>query len=100
MLQKYLESSEMWYCKRTENINWTHCVRNEKVLHTGEVYPTHHKNKANWIGHILCRNLKCLIERMIQVPGRHRTKCKQLLDDLKEIKGYWKLKKEAIDHTL
>jgi hypothetical protein len=25
--------------------------------------------------------------------------CKQLLDDLKEIRGYWKLKEEALDCT-
>jgi hypothetical protein len=27
-------------------------------------------------------------------------KCKQLLDDLKEKRGYWKLKEEALDRTL
>jgi len=30
----------------------------------------------------------------IRLRGR-----KQLLDDLKEKKGYWKIKKEALDHT-
>ena len=30
-------------------------------------------------------------------PGRRR---KQLLDDLKEKSGYWKLKEEALDRTL
>jgi len=27
-------------------------------------------------------------------------KCKQILDDLKEKRGFWKLKKEALDRTL
>jgi len=31
--------------------------------------------------------------------GRHRRRCKQLLDDLKETRVYWKLKDEALDHT-
>ena len=32
--------------------------------------------------------------------GRRRERCKQLLDDLKEKKGYWELKEEALDRTL
>jgi hypothetical protein len=31
--------------------------------------------------------------------GRGR-RCKQLLDDLKEKRGYWKLKEEALDRTV
>ena len=31
--------------------------------------------------------------------GRER-RCKQLLDDFKEERGYWKLKDEALDRTL
>jgi len=27
-------------------------------------------------------------------------RCKQLLDNLKEKRGYWKLKAEALDHTV
>jgi hypothetical protein len=30
--QKYLESSERWYWRRMEEINWTDRVRNEEVL--------------------------------------------------------------------
>jgi hypothetical protein len=29
-----------------------------------------------------------------------RKRCKELLDDLKEMRRYWKLKQEALDHTL
>ena len=56
------------------------------------------KRKVSWIGHILRRN--CLlkhiiegnIEKGIEVTGIRERKCKQLLDDLKEIRGYCKLK--------
>jgi hypothetical protein len=34
------------------------------------------------------------------VKGRRGRSHKQLLDDLKEKRGYWKLKEEALDHTL
>jgi hypothetical protein len=48
--------------------------------------------------------LKHVIEgkakEIIQVTGRPRRRRKQLLDDLKETTGYWKLKAEAIDCTL
>ena len=30
---KYLESFEMWCCKRMEKMSWTDRVRNEEVLH-------------------------------------------------------------------
>jgi hypothetical protein len=64
------------------------------------------RGKANWIGHILRRNclLKHVIEEMlegrIEMTGRRGRRCKQLLDDLKEKRRYWKLKEEALDHTL
>jgi hypothetical protein len=34
------------------------------------------------------------------LTGRRGKICKQLLDDLKENIGYWKLKEEALDRTL
>jgi hypothetical protein len=63
----------------------------EDVLHSV-------KEERNWIGHILGRNL--LVKRviggkidgaieMMERRGRIR---KQLLDDLKETRGYWRLK--------
>jgi hypothetical protein len=30
----------------------------------GKEHPTYNKNKANWIGHILCKN--CLIKHVIE----------------------------------
>ena len=59
----------------------------------------------NWIGDML-RNciLKHVIEgkmeKKIEVTGRRRRRRKQLSDDLKEGRGYCKLKEEALDRTV
>jgi len=55
------------------------------------------RRKGNWIGHIFSKN--CLLKRAIEgkvkrrttFTGRRGRRCKQLLDDLKEMKGYWKM---------
>jgi hypothetical protein len=85
-------------------------VRNEEVsLRVKEQrYILHEirKRKANWIGHILCRN--CLLQRVIEgkikggidVTGIRGRKCRKLLDDLKERGGYSHLKEEALDRTM
>jgi hypothetical protein len=90
-----------------EKISWTDRVRNEEVLHRVKeernIIHTIKRRKANWIGHILRRN--CLLKHVIEgklegrkgIRGRRR---KQLLDDLKEKRRYWKLKEEALDHYL
>ena len=85
-----------------EKISWTGRVRNEEVLHRVKeernILPTVKRKKANRIGHILCRNciLKHVIEGKVEgrgeVTGRRGRRRKQLLDDLKEMRGYWKLK--------
>jgi len=58
------------------------------------------------MGHILSR-ICCLkhftegkIEGWIEVTGRCGSRCEQLLDDLIEKRGCWKLKEEAVDRTL
>jgi ribosomal protein L35 len=62
--------------------------------------------KANWMGHILRRNcfLKHIIEgkveERIKMTGRRERRRKQLLNDLKEMRGYWKLNEDALDRTL
>jgi hypothetical protein len=96
--QKYLESFEVWCWRRMENISWTDRVRNEEVLRRVKeernILHTIRRRKANRFGHILCRD--CLlkhviegkIEGRIQVTGRRGRKCKQLLDDLKEMRRY------------
>jgi len=85
-------------------------VRNEEVLLgvKGQRNILHEisKWKANWIGHILCRN--CLLQRVferkikggIEVTGRQGRRCRILLDDLKERRGYSHLKEEALDRTM
>jgi len=39
-------------------------------------------------------------EGRIEGTGRRGKRPKQVLDVLQEKSGYWKLKKEALDHTL
>ena len=64
------------------------------------------KRKANWIGHILRRN--CLLQQVIEgkikgqieVTRRGGRRCKKLLDDLKDRRGYSQLKEEALDRTM
>ena len=64
------------------------------------------KRKANWIGHILRRN--CLLQQVIEgkikgqieVTRKRGRRCKKLLDDLKDRRGYSQLKEEALDHTV
>jgi hypothetical protein len=36
----------------------------------------------------------------MEMTGRRERRRKQLLDDFKEERGYWKLKDEALDRTL
>ena len=108
--RKHLESSEMWCWRRMEKISWTDHVRNEEVLLTVEeqrnILHEIRKQKANWIGHILRRN--CLLQRVIEgkikggieVTGRRGRKCRKLLYDLKERRGYSQLKEEALDRTM
>ena len=64
------------------------------------------KLKTNWIGHILRRN--CLLQQVIEgkmkgemeVTRRQGRRCKKLLDDLKDRRGYSHLKEEALAHTM
>jgi len=61
------------------------------------------RRKANWIGGVVLRNcfLKHVIdgkiEGRIEETGRLGRRRKQILDDLKEMRGYCKLKVEALD---
>jgi hypothetical protein len=59
-------------------------------LHTAK------QRKTKWLGHMLHRNclLKCVIEGKIEEIGRQVRRHTQLL------RRHWKLKKEALDHTL
>ena len=93
-----------------EKISWTDHVRNEEVLlrvnEQRNILHEIRKRKANWIGHILCRN--CLPKEVIQgkikgemdVARRRGRRRKKLLDDLKDRRGYSHLKEEALDRTM
>jgi len=93
-----------------ERISWTDHVRNEEILlwvkEQWNILHEIRKRKANWIGHILCRNcfLKQVIERKtkgeMEVTRRRGRRRKKLLDDLKDRRGYSHLKEEALDRTM
>ena len=104
--QKQLESFEIWFWRRMENI-WNNHVTNEGVLlrvkEQRNILHEISKRKANWICHILCIN--CLPQRVIEgevlgameVTRRRGRRRRKLLDDLKERRGYCYLKEEALD---
>jgi len=76
-----------------EKISWPDNVRNEELLQRVKeewnILQAIKRWKAIWIGRILGRN--CLLEHVIQekIEGMGR-RCNQLLNDLKEMRGYWK----------
>jgi hypothetical protein len=84
-------------------------VRNEKVLlrvkEQRNILHEIPKWKVNWVHHILHRN--CLLQRVtegkiqggIEVTARQGRRRTELLDDLKERRGYSDLKEEALDRT-
>ena len=88
-----------------EKIVLTDHVRNEEILHRVNermnILHTVKRRQANWIGHTLRRN--CLLKHIIEgnirggisVTRRQETRRKQLPDDLKKTRGYWKLKQET-----
>ena len=110
IMQKCLESFEMWCWIRMEKISWTDHVRNEEVLlrvnEQRNILHEIRKRKANWIGSILRRN--CLLKQVIEgkikgemeVARRRGRRRKKLLDDLKDRTGYSHLKEEALDRTI
>jgi hypothetical protein len=93
-----------------EKISWIDHVRNWKALHGVEekqnILHTIKRRKANWTGQILHRNcllkhtIKRKLEGGIKVTERQGIRSKQLLDDLRERRGCWKLKEEALHHIL
>jgi hypothetical protein len=79
----------------------------DSVKEDRNVIHTINRRKANWIGHILRFNclLKHIIERKIEgrievVTVRRSRRRNQLLGDLNEKRGFFKLKREAIVRTL
>ena len=100
----------MWCWRWVEKTSWTDHARNEEVLlrvnEQRNILHEIRKRKANWIGHILRRN--CLLQWVIEgkikggieVTGRRGRRCRKLLDDLKDRRGYSHLKEEALDRTM
>ena len=99
----------MWCSRRMEKTSWTDHVRNEEILHKVKeernTLHTINRRKVNWTCHILCRN--CLLKHVIEgntgeigVMGRWNRRCKQVLNNLKEIRRNWKFKEGVFDRTL
>jgi hypothetical protein len=102
VIHKNLLNTHMWRIS-VKPIVWEvlHRVIGERnILHSVN------RRKTNWIGHISRRN--CLLEHVIEgkingrieETGRRGRRRKQLLENLKEMRGYWKLKEEAQDRTM
>jgi len=87
-----------------ENISWTDRVNRKEVLQGTKkernILNTVQRRKVKWIGHKMRRN--CLLKYIIEgeIPERIEvtSRRKQLLNELKETKGYWKFKVEAADY--
>ena len=85
-------------------------MENEEVLlrvkEHRNILHTVTRRKAKWIGHNWRTNcqLKHVIEGKtdgrIEVTGRWGRRRNKLLDDLKEKRGHWKLKDEALDRSV
>lgn len=77
-----------------------HNVKRERYI------PRIVKYKANWFGHslhwngIIERAIERTIEESIDVTGRRGRRCKQILDNLKVTRGYYKLKYEGLARAL
>jgi hypothetical protein len=50
--------------------------------------------------HLLKRVIEGKIAGRIEMTGRQRRRRKHLLDYVKETRGYWKLKEEALDRAV
>ena len=95
----------MWCWRRMEKFSWTDRVRKKKYYTESRRRGIHtiKRRKANWFGHILRR--RCLLQHVIEgklegsvwMMGRWGRRRKQLLNDLKEKRSYWRLKEEALD---
>jgi hypothetical protein len=99
----------MCYLKGMMKISWTDRVSNgvlQGVKDDRNIAHIIKRGKANLTGHILHTKypLKYVIigkiKKRIDVTERWGTRCKQLLDDLKEMGRYWTVKADPVDHTL
>jgi len=78
----------------------------ERVREGRNILQTIKRRKVNWIAYIFRWNYllqhvtECKIDRRVEVTGRWGRGCKELLDELKEKRGYWKLKQEGLNRTV
>jgi len=90
-------------------MSWTDHVRNEVLLRVNEERNILHeirKRKGNSIGHIFRRN--CLLKQVIEgkikgemeVTRKRGRRRRELLDVLKDRRGYSHLKEESLDRTM
>jgi len=67
-----------------EKIDWTDRVRSGEVLHAVKehrnILHTINRRKANWFGHVLCRN--CLLKHVIE-------RYKGQEDEGEDVSSYW-----------
>ena len=101
--QIFLKNFEMWSRRRMEKISWTYFVRKEVIsrfIEERNILHAVNMRNSNFVCHIFRWNclLKQFIERKVgrklEVKERGRIRRKQLLNDLKERRGFWKLKRE------
>ena len=106
--QKNAGSFEMSFWRSME-ISWTDQVRNEVVLQStrGEGYRAQSKKKEgqlDWLHIAQELSSEYVIEgqteRRKEETGRRGRRWKQLLDDIKEATGCWKLNEEAVDRAV
>jgi hypothetical protein len=92
-----------------KEFRWADRVKNEvlhRVMEELNILRTMKRIKAKWIGHILRRicYLKYVIGRRIEgrlkVKGRRGRRRKQLLANLKETRGHWKLIALSVENSL
>ena len=95
--QNHLERYDVWWWRRSVGpVVWE--IKKYYTESKWNVLHTIKRTQAKWIGYVLHRN--CLIKHIIEgnikegieVTGRQEERLTKLLDDFKEIRGYWKLK--------
>jgi hypothetical protein len=89
-----------------EKISWTDHVRKDNVLHgvkeERNMLHTVKRREANCIGYVLHRNCHLThfvegnVEGRLEMTGSRERRRKQLLGDLRERRGCWKLKEGVL----
>ena len=88
---------------RMKKIGWNHRARNTELLNSegGEEYPAYYTVREGELDLSHVRRNR-LLEHVIageMEAGRERRR-RLLLEQFQDARGYWKLKKEAVDRTV